>query len=103
MFRLKHIEMGMTKNGDWEFVYGMGAHTGFYFTDTYRILFEEISYGQTLFTPVFGIDGYIGMDYKLEYLPMSFGIGFQPHMEISMRQLFGINLWDFGIHAKYRF
>ena len=103
MLRLKHNEMGIDKNGNWEFIYGLGAHTGFYFTDSYRIFFEEIHYGQNLFTPVFGVDGYAGIDYLLEYLPLSFGVSFQPHMEISMRQLFSMNLWDFGIHVRYRF
>ncbi len=103
IFRLKHQEIAMDKSGNWDFIYGMGAHTGFYFTDSYRIFFEEIYYNQNLFTPVFGVDGYIGVDYILEYLPISFGVSFQPHMEISMRQIFGINLWDFGIHARYRF
>jgi len=103
MLRLKRQEMAMDKNGNWEFLWGMGAHTGFYFTDSYRIFFEEIHYGQNLFTPVFGVDGYVGIDYLLEYLPISFGASFQPHMEISMRQLFSMNLWDFGIHVRYRF
>ena len=28
MFRQKHMEMGMDRGGNWEFLYGMGAHTG---------------------------------------------------------------------------
>jgi hypothetical protein len=103
MFRLKHMEVGMDKHGNWEFIYGMGAHAGFYYTDSYRIFFEEIYYGQNLFTPVVGVDGYFGVDYMLEYLPMSIGLSYQPHMEISMRQIFAMNLWDFGIHVRYRF
>jgi hypothetical protein len=35
--------------------------------------------------------------------PVSFGFNFQPFMEISLKQLFGINLWDFGFNVKYRF
>jgi len=103
MLRLNHLDMGMDKNGNWKFIYGMGVHAGFYFTDSYRIFFKEIYYSQNLFSPVVGVDGYIGIDYLLEYLPISFGISFQPHMEISLRQIFAINLWDFGIHVKYRF
>ncbi|MEN8158285.1 MAG: hypothetical protein ABFS10_15135 [Bacteroidota bacterium] len=103
MLRQRHLEMGMDKNGNWKFLYGMGAHAGFYFTDSYRILFKEINYGHNVFTPVIGVDGYVGIDYLLEYVPMSFGVSYQPHMEISMRQLVGINLWDFGVHVRYRF
>jgi hypothetical protein len=103
MIRQKHHLLGMDKNGNWKLLYGMGAHAGFYFTDSYRIFWEEIYYGQNLFTPVLGVDGYIGIDYSLEYLPMSFGVSFQPHMEISLAQIFGINLWDFGVHVRYKF
>ncbi len=103
IFRQKHLEMGMDKLGNWEFLYGMGAHFGFYFTDSYRIFFKEIYYGQNMFTPVVGVDGYVGIDYKLENIPISFGVSYQPHMEISLRQIFAINLWDFGIHVRYRF
>jgi hypothetical protein len=103
MLRQKHLEMGMDKHGNWEFIYGMGFHAGFYFTDSYRIFYKEIYYGQDLFTPVVGMDGYIGIDYSLETIPMSFGISYQPFMEISLRQIFGINLWDFGLHARFKF
>ncbi|MDX2431872.1 MAG: hypothetical protein QNK35_13125 [Bacteroides sp.] len=103
IFRQKHKEMGMDKGGNWDFLYGMGAHTGFYMTDTYRIFFTEIYYGETVFTPVFGVDGYVGIDYVLAHAPISFGVTYQPHMEISLKQIFSINLWDFGLHVRYRF
>jgi hypothetical protein len=103
LFRLKHKEIGMDKFGNWEFIYGLGIHTGFYFTDSYRIFFQKIDYGQNLFTPVMGADGYIGIDYMLDKFPVGFGCSFQPHMEVSLRQIFLVNLWDFGVHVKYRF
>jgi hypothetical protein len=103
MFRQNHKELGMDQYGNWEFIYGMGVHFGFYFTDSYRIFLREIHYQQNLFTPVMGVDGYMGVDYRLEYVPLSFGISFQPHMEVSLRQIFAVNLWDFGVHVKYRF
>ena len=101
--RQKHREMGMDQVGNWEFIYGFGAHAGFYFTDTYRILFREVYFGREIFTPVIGMNGYVGIDYKLEELPMSFGVSFQPYMEISLKQIFGLNLWDFGFSVRYRF
>lgn len=103
ILRQKHLDMGMTRGGNWEFIYGMGAHTGFYYTDTYRIFYQEIYYGTKIFTPVIGMDGYAGIDFIMAHAPVSFGISFQPYMEISLRQLFSINLWDFGFHVRYRF
>ena len=103
MIRQQHQEMGMDPLGNWEFIYGFGVHAGFYFTDSYKIFCREIYYGREIFTPVIGMDGYVGIDYRLADLPMSFGMSFQPHMEISLKQVFGINLWDFGFHARYMF
>jgi hypothetical protein len=103
MIRQKHMEIGMDRLGNWEFLYGFGAHAGFYFTDSYRILYREVYFGREILTPVIGMDGYVGIDYRLVDLPMSFGVSFQPYMEISLKQVFGINLWDFGLHARYMF
>lgn len=103
MFRQQHRELGMDRLGNWEFIYGFGAHTGFYFTDSYRIFFREIYFGREIFTPVLGFGGYMSIEYQLVETPVTFGFSFQPFMEISLKQLFGINLWDFGFNVKYRF
>jgi hypothetical protein len=103
VLREKHIEMGMDRMGNWEFLYGMGLHAGFYFTDTYKLFAKEFYYGREIFTPVLGMDGYVGIDYKLADMPMSFGVSYQPFLEISLMQIFGIKLWDFGFHVRYMF
>jgi len=103
MIRQQHLEIGMDRLGNWDFIYGFGAHAGFYFTDHYRILFRKIYFGHEVFTPVIGMNGYVGIDYKLVDIPMSFGVSFQPFMEISLKQVFGLNLWDFGFNVRYRF
>ena len=103
MLRQQHKEIGMDRLGNWEFLYGFGVHSGFYFTDRYKILFREIYFGREIFTPVIGMDGYVGVDYNLVVLPMRFGVSFQPHMELSLKQVFGVNFWDFGFHARYMF
>ena len=72
MIRQQHRPMGMDRMGNWEFIYGFGAHTGFYYTDTYRILFREIYFGREIFTPVIGMNGYLGVEYKLIDLPHEF-------------------------------
>ena len=103
VIRQKHQQFAMDRYGNWDFVYGFGPHVGFYITSSYRIFFREIYFGREIFTPVFGFNGYMGIEYNLVNLPVSFGMNFQPHMEISLKQLFGINLWDFGFNVRYRF
>ena len=103
VLRQQHQELSIDRLGNWEFLYGFGVHGGFYFTDSYRIFYRQVYFGREIFTPVIGLDGYVGLDYKLAELPLSFGMSFQPHMEISLKQIFGINLWDFGFQVRYRF
>ena len=103
LIRQQHQELGMDRLGNWDFLYGFGAHAGFYFTDSYRIFFREIYFGREVFTPVLGFNGYLGIEYALVDAPVTFGFSFQPFMEISLKQLFGINLWDFGFNVRYRF
>jgi len=103
VLRQQHLEMGMDRFGNWDFLYGLGAHIGFYFTDSYRIFFREVYFGHEVFTPVVGFDGYVGIEYQLVEAPVSFGISYQPFVEMSLKQLFGVNFWDFGFTVKYRF
>ena len=103
VIRQQHREIGYDKFGTWKFLYGFGAHVGFYFTDHYKIFFRQIYIGREIFTPVIGMDGYLAVEYQLIDAPVSFGIDFKPFMEISLKQLFGFNAWDFGINVRYRF
>ena len=103
LYRQQHHTLGMDQMGNWDLIYGFGAHAGFYFTDHYQILFRDVYFGREFFTPVVGMDGYIGIEYQLVEIPVTFGCSFQPYMEISLKRIFGINLWDFGVHMSYRF
>ena len=103
IIRQEHLEIGMDRYGNWDFIYGMGAHTGFYFTDSYKLFFTEVYFGREIFTPVVGFNGYVAIEYRLVDTPVTFGVSYQPFMEISLKQLFGVNFWDFGFSVKYRF
>jgi len=103
LIRQRHYELGMDRLGNWKFLYGFGPHAGFYLTNSYRIFFREVYFGHEIFTPVIGFDGYAAVEYQLVEAPVSFGADFHPFMEISLKQVFGINIWDFGVYVKYRF
>lgn len=103
LFRQVHEEMEMTENGTIYFVFGYGAHAGFYYTDRYNVLFREIYFGRDVFSPLLGIDGYAAIEYRMYDTPISFGLSFKPFMELSLKQIVGVNMWDFGFTFKYRF
>jgi hypothetical protein len=103
LFRQQHMEAHLTKAGTLYFVYGYGAHVGFYYTDHYTVFNQNIYFGKELFSPTAGFDGFAGLEYRFQDIPLSVGLNFKPYMELSLRQIFGINLWDIGFTARYRF
>jgi len=103
LFRQQHSELEMFENGNLYLVYGYGAHLGIYNTDHYRIFFQEINFGYNIITPVAGLDGFAGVEYRFMEQPFSIGLNFKPYMELSLRQVFAVNIWDVGITVKYRF
>ncbi len=85
-------------------VYGFGAHAGFYFSDRYRSMWNhDYFYPEPVFSPVVGIDGYAGAEYRFVSVPVSFGIDYKPFFEFSSIQFFRLRLWDFALTARYRF
>jgi len=103
LLRLQNNELLFTESGTLMLFYGFGAHAGFYFTDHYSIFFRTIYFGQRVFSPLAGIDGYASLEYRFEDAPFSFGLDYKPFMEFSLRQIFTVNIWDFALTAKYRF
>ncbi|MFZ5941399.1 MAG: hypothetical protein ACOYXB_12580 [Bacteroidota bacterium] len=103
LIRQVNNELMYTRTGTLHLFYGFGAHAGFSFTDHYNILFRTIYFGQRVFSPLAGVDGYASVEYRLFDAPFSFGLDFKPYMEVSLSQIFTVNIWDFALTARYRF
>jgi hypothetical protein len=103
LFRQVHREVDMTENGSVCFVHGFGVHGGFYYTDVYDNFFRRIEFDQNVFSPVAGIDGYLAFEYRFYEAPISLGLSYKPFIEFSLREIFGLNFWDFGFTFRYRF
>lgn len=103
LFRQHHKELRMMEDGNLNLIYGFGSHFGFYYSEDYTIFFQEVHYGRRVFSPLLGMDGFVGLEYRFHEIPLSIGLNYKPYMELSWRQIFGINLWDFGFSFKYRF
>ncbi len=103
LFRQNHTELQMTEKGSFNLVYGFGSHLGFYYSETYTVFFQDVNFGRRVFSPVLGMDGFVAIEYRFHETPISIGLNFKPFMELSLRQIFGINLWDTGLTVKYRF
>jgi hypothetical protein len=96
----RFVEFGAGLN----FLYGFGGHIGFFYSDNYRPFgLSRIYYPGRRFSPVLGVDAYTGLEYRMESIPIVFGIDYKPFFEFSLYQYFKLQLWDFAFSARYRF
>ena len=79
-----------------------GGHLGFAGTKV-RSLDEEYYYTRYRRVPVLGIDYYLGLNYTLNRIPLTFTIDYKPFAEILPERFLRINLWDFGFGIRYQF
>jgi hypothetical protein len=73
-------------------VTGIKMHTG-----------EEYYYSRYRRVPVLGVDYYLGLNYTLNRIPLTFTIDYKPFAEILPERFLRINLWDFGFGIRYQF
>jgi hypothetical protein len=100
----EHIQPALFEfSNDFFFIYGYGGHAGFSYTDNYYIMFQEYNYYQKRFSPLLGVDGYVGLEYRIPVVPIQVGIDVKPFFEFSMFEFFKLVPWDFSFTAKYIF
>jgi hypothetical protein len=85
------------------FVYGYGGHTGINRLDHYRFLNRNYFYKNYRYSPVLGVDGYLGIEYHFPRLPIIAGIDTKPFFEFSMNRFFGIYFFDTSLNLKVKF
>ena len=85
------------------FIYGFGAHSGFSSSDHFRVLNRTYFYNNTRFSPVFGVDGYLCLEYCFHKVPFLIGIDLKPFFEYSTNQYFNLSLHDTALNLKFKF
>ena len=84
-------------------VYGYGFHAGFTDAQTYTFFNRSYHYGTNKFSPLAGIDGFLGLEYHFQGLPVQVGLDFKPFFELSLYEFFRMNVWDGAFTLKYTF
>lgn len=85
------------------FVYGYGAHIGLYYTNRFKILNKSYKLEEWRYSPIFGLDGYLGLEYNIREFPVIIGIDIKPFFEFSTSRFFYIFLDDTALSLKFRF
>jgi hypothetical protein len=86
------------------FYYGVGGHVGF--EQWYRRYHydnqPDTYYYRHVATPVVGVDGIAGIEYRLKKVPLAFGFDYKPYFNLFGEQFFDMNMGDFGFSFKVR-
>jgi hypothetical protein len=79
--------------------YGLGGHVGYYARPDY---FKRNKYYAFYYErrPSIGIDGIIGLEYRVEEIPFSIGVDLKPYVDIYYP---GFGLLDGALSVRFRF
>lgn len=90
-------------SGNLYILYGFGAHVGFRNMDHFQVLNRTYQLDESRFTPLLGVDGMAGLEYRFPEFPLLISLDARPYFEYSTTQIFSIYLKSVGISFKYRF
>ncbi len=82
--------------------FGYGVHTGLNYTNQYKIFNRAYRYDWTI-SPLFGMDGIVGIDYAFSEVPIIVAADIKPFYEFSLSRIFYIQVLDISFSVKYRF
>ena len=83
-------------------LWGYGAHVGTNRTSSWEI-FSKRFYDLNSITPLCGIDGYAGIEYRIKEFPLVIGADYKPFFDLAGAKFFSISIWDIAITLKYNF
>jgi len=100
----KHHKIKEKYKTDMYLVTGAGAHSGFVGYDDRDTWVEEgvtwYHYHKT-YTPIIGADFQVGLEFIFRSIPLQFSLDYKPYFEFFGEKAFKLELWDFGVSARY--
>ena len=95
-------EKNQTVFGDraFQFFYGAGAHIGFYNGGIYKVYYSNRTYTYTSSSVNLGIDGIIGLEWKVPTIPFTVSADIKPVIEI-LHPIYGFLQGGFSIRYTF--
>jgi hypothetical protein len=90
------------KSENFRLYYGYGVHAGFTYTNRHKMFNREYHYSWK-FSPVFGMDGILGLEYTFPDTPILVSADVKPYFEFSLHRIFYMKVLDVSFSVKYRF
>jgi hypothetical protein len=94
--------VAVARSDNLKFMYGYGVHAGVDYTNHYT-LFNKTYRHKWMWTPQFGFDGIVGLEYSASEFPLLISGAFQPYFEFSINRFFILRPLNLVIAVKYRF
>jgi len=66
-------------------------------------LYKTIHRPEKRFSPLIGLDGFLGIEYHFPGIPVLVGLDYKPFFEMSLYQYFQMSAWDVAFTLKYKF
>ena len=88
---------------NFKFVYGFGVHAGVSYTNKFKVLYREYKRENYEYTPIFGLDGFAGIEYQVPELPIMFALNLKPFFEFSTSQYYKIDIIDPSFTLRFCF
>lgn len=99
----EYFKPALTKYSDnFRLYYGYGVHSGFSYTNKHTFFNREYRYKWT-FSPVFGMDGILGLEYTFPEVPLLVATDLKPFYEFSLHRIFFVKVLEVSFSVKYRF
>ncbi len=101
-FREYFAPLAPVRSDNLRLMYGYGIHAGIAYTNKYKI-FKRVYYHDWSWSPQFGVDGILGVEYMASDFPIMISAAVQPYFEYSMNHFFSMQPFNFVVLFKYRF
>ncbi|MDX9928859.1 MAG: hypothetical protein RBS37_03305 [Bacteroidales bacterium] len=85
------------------FTWGYGGHAGFFYTDNLTLFGERYYFSGNKFCPLIGIDGWAGLEYMFETIPLTIGMNVKPMIELTFPSFVSFLPVDIGVSIAYQF
>lgn len=94
--------IGVSRTENLNLLYGYGIHVGVNYTNRYRVL-NRVYYHDYMWTPQFGFDGIVGVEFSASEFPFLVRAAIQPYFEYSLNKYFNMRVFNFIVSFNYRF
>jgi hypothetical protein len=85
------------------FGWGYGGHVGFVYSDHLQFLGEDYYFHGEKFCPLFGIDGWLGAEYRVHEIPLNISLNIKPFVEITLPSFVRLMPGDVAVSISYVF